>query len=88
MLLFKFQLFIGMHFFKEKLGLKLTHERITTKVVLPVSRVRVLYRGIEFFLFNLFKGGGGGYGYNTKPYWVFLDVASVNDGKISYESDK
>ena len=28
-----------------RLGLKLTHKRITTKVVLPVSRVRVLYRG-------------------------------------------
>ena len=34
-----------MHFFKERLGLKLTHKRITTKVVLPISRVRVLYRG-------------------------------------------
>ena len=33
------------HLFKERLGLKLTHKRITTKVVLPVSRVRVLYRG-------------------------------------------
>ena len=32
-------------FFKERLGLKLTHKRITTKGVLPVSRVRVLYRG-------------------------------------------
>ena len=32
-------------FFKERLGLKLTHKRITTKVVLPVSRVRVIYRG-------------------------------------------
>ena len=32
-------------FNKERLGLKLTHKRITTKVVLPVSRVRVLYRG-------------------------------------------
>ena len=32
-------------FFKERLGLKLTHKRISTKVVLPVSRVRVLYRG-------------------------------------------
>ena len=32
-------------FFKERLGLKLAHKRITTKVVLPVSRVRVLYRG-------------------------------------------
>ena len=25
-------------FFKERLGLKLTHKRITTKVVLPVSK--------------------------------------------------
>ena len=30
---------------KERLGLKLTHKWITTKVVSPVSRIRVLYRG-------------------------------------------
>ena len=29
---------IDVHFFKERLGLKLTHKRITTKVVLPVSK--------------------------------------------------
>ena len=40
-----FLLFSIFYFFKERLGLKLTHKRITTKVVLPVSRVRVLYRG-------------------------------------------
>ena len=37
--------FFFFFFFKERLGLKLAHKRITTKVVLPVSRVRVLYRG-------------------------------------------
>ena len=32
-------------FFKERLGLKLTHKRITTKVVLPVSKGKGAIQG-------------------------------------------
>ena len=47
-------------FFKERLGLKLAHKRITTKVVLPVSRVRVLYRGSYKGPYIVTRTGGGG----------------------------
>ena len=36
---------IDVHFFKERLGLKLTHKRITTKVVLPVSKGKGAIQG-------------------------------------------
>ena len=57
-----------MRFFKARLGLKLAHKRITTKVVLPVSRVRVLHGG----RYMRVSGEGGHKPEGVQVFWSGL----------------